>query len=286
MKLIEIEQNTWQWKEWRDQHICATDASVTMGLKPFGRTPLSLWQEKVSGKSKIKSTPEMEKGKALEPFGREYFTKLTAIDVVPAVIESAEFPWAGASLDGLSYDKKTIVEIKVHRPEIYGKTLTGWYPEYIFPQFQHQLMCAELDWLYYFPFDGTHGHCVKIYRDDEFIKKMIEAEKAFWDCLQNLKAPEECPEDYCVIDDPDASDIMERYLGIREQIAELEKQEKNLKLDLQEIAKDRNIICGLGKMTKIFRKGNIDIGLIPQLVGVDLEPYRRKPSEYYLIKEI
>src|SRR6185503_1173517 len=124
MKIIPIEQNTQAWLDYRFKHLMATCSGVIAGeMKRFGRTPLKLWKEKVSGISEVVENEFMKRGKEKEPEARALFTKQTGIDMFPTVIESAEHSWAAASLDGLSYDKKIIVEIKVHSPEIFDKVL-------------------------------------------------------------------------------------------------------------------------------------------------------------------
>lgn len=287
MKEIDIIQGSEIWHDYRNNHIMGTDSSVIAGdLKHWGRTPLKLWQEKIGEESQVIVTERMERGKALEPLAREHFTMLTAIDVYPAVIESEELPWAAASLDGISYDKKIIVEIKVHNEETYAKTLSGYIPESYRAQFQKQMFVGALDWLYYFPFDGSHGHVVKIYRDDAYIKEMIEREKIFWDCICNLVPPEECEQDFEYVDDPYLIKLSWDYKQIKKVIEAYEKEEKLIRDALIEGMNGKNSICGSLKIKQVFRKGSISYGDIPELQGIDLEQYRKKPIEYSMIKEI
>ena len=288
MKIVEgLEQGTPKWYDYRHRHVMATCSGVIAGeMRRFGRTPLKLWQEKVSGESQVIENENMRLGKELEPLAREHFTKLTAIDVVPTVIESAEHSWAAASLDGLSHDQKYVVEIKVHKPEIYAKTLQGYVPEYYKPQFQKQLYVSELDFLYYFPYDGSHGHVVKIYRDDDYIKKMIAAEKIFWDAVCNLEPPEECEEDFEVIQNPFLINLSESYVQIKDRIKELEMEEEELKEEILKRISGKNVICGPLKMQKVYRKGAVEYKAIPELSGVNLDQYRKKPTEYMLIRDI
>jgi len=287
MRLVEgLEQGSVEWHLFRSNHIMATDSSVIAGeMIKFGRTPLKLYYEKRTGISEVKDNENMERGRRLEPVARDYFIAQMGFQVKPAVIESSEHTWAAASLDGIDDKRKSIVEIKIHKPELYEKTLNGYIPEYYFPQFQKQLYVSELDYLYYLPFSNDHGHIVKIYRDQEFIKKMIAAEKEFWQRIQNFNPPDTCDKDFKEIIDDYFLSKAQKYLQIKGDLNWLENEMEAIKTELITYAEEENIRCDFLKIQKVIRRGNVDYKYIPELQGIDLEKYRRSPSEYFLIKE-
>lgn len=285
MRILEsLIQGSEQWYDYRLKRLTATDSGIILGHNKW-RTPYDLWLEKVTGESKIVDNDAMSRGRALEPLARECFSLTTGIDVRPAIIESDEIPWAAASLDGLSYDDSIIVEIKCPLPENYDLSLNGQIPKHYVAQLQKQLFCSGHEWLYYFCFSGTSGHAIKVYRDEEFIKKMIAAEKEFWDRVCNFDPPETCDKDFTEVTDDNFLMKAHKFLDIKSQIEWLENEEAALKTELLTYAEQGNVKGGGLKIQKVVRKGSIDYKQIDVLQGLDLEQYRRSPSEYYLIKE-
>jgi len=58
-----------------------------------------------------------------------------------------------------------------------------------------------------------------------------------------------------------------------------------LRNDLIEMAQGSNCRGGGIKLSKVVSKGTIDYKAIPELAGVDLEKYRKKPTECWKITQ-
>lgn len=289
MKRIELEQGTEQWLEWRRNKITATDSSIITGYNTFpGSSPYNLFLEK-KGYGKIREmTEDMLLGKELEPLARVKFMEKVGTFVKPVCVESSEFDWSAASLDGLSADNKTLVEIKVHRPATFQKVKEAGVPTYYFPQLQKQLYVCELDTIFYFCINRqTHEeHIIQMGRDEGFIKKMIQMELEFLECLETDTPPKECDNDFIEDTSERFNQTASDYLRIKNAIKDLELKEAHLRGELIEMSFDRNTKGNGIKLQKIIRKGNVEYQKIPALQNINLEIYRKPASSSWRILEI
>lgn len=178
-----IKQRTFEWLELRRIKITATDAAAIMGIHPR-KTAEQLFASKLSGEPEG-ITPSMQRGTDLEPLALAEFTRMTGIETQPAVIISESRPWQMASLDGIDFSGQQIVEVKCGGKKTHDMARNGSLPPHYMCQVQHQLSVTELSSGWYFSFDGKEGIVVKIERNEEFIQKMLVAEKEFWDRLMD-----------------------------------------------------------------------------------------------------
>ncbi len=181
MKLVKLKQGTKDWLDWRRSKIMASESSVILQISPY-KTPDELLNEKVRG-FEVVPNHYMTRGTQLEPVALEFFELETGLTMFPMIGQSVTCDWMGASFDGVSLDRKHIVEIKCNGKKNHSLALQGKITSYHNAQVQHQIYVSELDFSYYYSFDGERGVVLKIQRDDKFIENMIEKEKEFWDKL-------------------------------------------------------------------------------------------------------
>jgi putative phage-type endonuclease len=193
MKLINLEQGSPDWVLWREGGLGASDAPTIMGVDYYGVTREQLLREKITGE-KRQSSFSMRRGNRLEPFARElYATQLGyPYKVAPAVIVHPELDWMRASLDGLAENCETgelewIVEIKCWSWDKHDSVLAGICPEVVFPQIQHQLLCAGLsrcDLVSYTEnakfSDEDRLAVLRVPAEPEYQQRLLESECAFW----------------------------------------------------------------------------------------------------------
>lgn len=188
MKIIQgIEQNTDEWRLWRNNHIGASDASIILGLNPW-RTPLQLWEEKVLG-WEVKSNANMKRGQEMENDARFSYESLKG-NLFPAMVaECSLFPYISASFDGYNLELKKGLEIKCgyHSHKL---AQINEIPEYYIAQLQHQMWVGELQEMDYYSFNGKEGILITIERDEDFIENMINKEIEFYECIKNKTPPE------------------------------------------------------------------------------------------------
>jgi hypothetical protein len=64
------------------------------------------------------------------------------------------------------------------------------------------------------------------------------------------------------------------------------KKESVEELIKSKIPEDKLIKINNLRIQKITRKGNVDYAKIPELKAIDLEKYRKAPSQYYQFKGV
>lgn len=266
-------QGSPEWLEMRKSKIGASDAPIIMGVSPW-KTAYELWEEKTGRKESPIMTPWMKRGHDLEPIARSNFEKLIDEDVFPDVIFHEEHDFLMASLDGISMDGKTLVEIKCPGKEAHSIAMAGNIPEHYMPQLQHQLMITGLDKMYYYSFDGNDGIPIVVNRDDDYIKELLAKELEFWEHMQNDTAPKKPEPKYVSRDD-------EEWINLSSRLKELQplvKEYEQCKKDLIALSEGINSEGHGVRVSSYSRSGSIDYAKIPELKDVDLEAYRKKPS--------
>jgi putative phage-type endonuclease len=271
---FDIIQGSQDWLSLRRTKITSKDAPIIMGAF-HKKTKIQLYKEKKEIEVKpVFINKYMKDGMLLEEDARNLFIAKTGIEVKPAI---AIRGWAMSSLDGISACGKYGVEIKVPGEKNHQIALSGNVPPEYYPQVQHHMYVLGLDEFFYFSFDKIDGDPFIVKRDNEYIEKMEAEEKKFFDCLSNNKMPEPSENDYLERSDELWQSCANRWKSVSEAIKELEKEEDELRKQLIFLSGESNTKGGGVSLCQIIRKGNIDYGKVPQLKGVDLEPYR-KPS--------
>jgi len=283
LNTIPLEQGSQNWLDYRKTRIGASDAASIMGVG-FS-TPLELWKEKLGLVTK-EVTSRMQRGTDLEPMAREAFIKEQEVFVAPAVIESKEHTWMFASVDGLSYDGKTLVEIKCPNQKDHALALEGKIPEKYFPQLQHQMLVLNLEMMYYFSFDGNQGARVLVYADSEYQRTLIAKERDFYKKLITFEQPELTDRDYIQKTDYDFLHHVHEYRNLLAKEKEIEQLKENHRNALVHLADKQNVEGGGLRVQQITRRGFVDYSAIPELKSVDLERYRKPSIESVRISEV
>jgi putative phage-type endonuclease len=300
MIIKDYTQGSLEWLEMRKTHIMASDAPVIMGMSPWS-TPLQLWEEKLGLKEPFSGNFATQRGTELEPLALEAYNNHTGNGASPCVVFSEETPWMGASLDGLSKCGKIVVEIKCPGKKNHNLAAFGKIPPEYFAQLQHQLYTSGNNMLHYFSYSEESCYLIEVLRDEVFIKKMLEAEKKFWDMLNNFESPEMMKDDikkkFVQVSCAEWSEISEEVKvilvekkalkeqesSLKSQLKHLEAREAKLKAILVAISKGENAEGNGIKLELTSRKGLVDYSIIPELEGVDLEKYRKPSSESWKV---
>lgn len=269
----DLVQGTIQWLEWRRSKVTATDASICMGISPY-KTPLQLWKEKMGLVSEKEATEAMIKGKQGEPLALKRCQEELGVELSPCVIERE---WMGASLDG--YDGNIIVEIKIS-DKLYEQAQCGYIPDIYKAQMQHQMMTENnVDKVFYYASNGKDDTILVHQRDDKFIHHLMEQEKIFWEQLKNLEMPEPCDRDYLDRTSGEWATYAYEFKKSKQERESWELKEEHYRKMLIKMSQDHNSLgCGV-RLTKVVRKGNVDWNSYQKAVGMDSEPYRKKPIE-------
>lgn len=284
-------QGTEEWLDLRRSSVTASDAPIIMRKSPW-KKPDQLLKEKLGLLPTPYASDAMLRGQKLEEPARCLFEEMTGITVFPAVVFHKGHSWMIASLDGLSIDGKTMVEIKCPGEKGFAEAERGRIPEHYNIQMQHQMLCTGLSKCLYFVFNGERGVLLECERDDALIELLIEKEKVFYECLiSNSPLPLE-ESDYLTIGDAEEVALAWEYAKVKRQIDDLKKREEDLKKKLIERSDDGNFVVAdidgpIIKFTRTMRDGAVDwdqLCIDKKISDATIKKYRKAQIGYYTAK--
>lgn len=283
MKIIDLEQGSQEWLSWRKTVITATDCSCILGNNPW-TTAYKCWQRKLGYIQEQASNAAMERGKALEPAARAQFIERYGPHMTPVVVESSEFDFLGASLDGISEDGQALLEIKCGGAKLHQMAFNQEIPQYYLDQIQHQLLVTGAKRCFYYSYDGTNGICIEVLPDPEFKAKFMPKAREFWKCVAFNEPPALQDSDYKDMSDaPSWKGYAEQYRKLNEQIKGLEDIKESYRKELIKLSGDQNCLGGGIKVMKTTIRGRVDYDAIPEIKGVDLDKYRKNSTSAWKI---
>jgi len=275
MKEIKLEQGSPEWLSWRKTVITATDASCILGNNPWV-TPYKCWQRKLGLIEEQKSNDAMERGKRLEPEARSQFIEQYGIQMQPIVVESSEFEFLGASLDGISQLGNHILEIKCGGAKLHEMASKGEIPQYYKDQIQHQLLVTRAEKCFYYSYNGREGICIEVLPDKEFINKFMPKARDFWRKVAFFEPPPLQDSDFMDMkDNLDWREYSRMYQETDATIKSLEEKKDYLRRKIIQLCGDQCCIGHGIKVIKTSMKGRVAYDEIPEMKGVDLEKYRK-----------
>ena len=275
------------WLALRKTKVSGTDSAVILGVSPW-KTQYQLWEQKLDRRPPDPVTPAMQRGTYLEPLALEKYEEKTGRQMMPSVVFSKERSWQMASLDGISFDKDLILEIKCG-PRVYAEAEKGNIPDYYYAQMQHNMECSDVDMCHYFCWlPDKEGILIEVERDAKYIDKLLDEELAFFLKMQAQTPPEMTDKDVKFVDDSmhPFRLLEDDWLDAKKQLNAWEEKEKALRKRLIEAAGDHSCQGNCAKATRFTRKGNVQYDKIPELEGVDLEQYRKAGSTQWRLSEV
>jgi putative phage-type endonuclease len=287
-----MEQRSAEWHELRKNHIGASDASSVLGVSPW-KTAYELWEEKMGkGVKQPFTNPYMQRGIDLEPEALRAFENATGYLMRPMVLISPKHQFMMASLDGLEIEDKCAVEIKAPGKKDHECALDGQIPEKYIPQLQHQISVTGLAKIYYFSYSPESNKILEVYRDQDYIDKMIEKEAHFYYEHMVKGIPPSNDHQINTIESEQWINVTNELKKIRaknkaakKEIEENEKLEEDITQLLLQMSCGQNAQGNGITLQKIERKGIIPYSTIPMLKQMDLEKFRKPPSSSWRITE-
>ncbi len=280
-----LTQGSKEWLEFRKKKIGGSDAPIIMQKSPWS-TPFKLWCEKLSLVPEKEKTARMQNGLDLEPQARKEFERLSGHIVFPQVLVSKEYDFMMASFDGLDIEQKHAVEIKCPGKVDHESAMDGVVPEKYMPQLQHQMIVAKLEMIFYFSYDENSSKIIEVERNDVYAKKIISEEQKFIRYMENFESPPLTDKDYVARSDREWIENARRWLKVNKQIKELEAEEEEARKSLIMLSNQTNAAGGGVRLMKVMRKGVVDYKAVPSLKEIDLEKYRKAPSESWRLISI
>jgi putative phage-type endonuclease len=267
------------WLEWRNGGVTSSEVAAIMGCCPYKKA-FDVFQRKVGRKSlEEPGNFVTDKGNEMEPIARRIFAHrysiLFGVDETfePKLYEMEGHPFMRSSLDGQSLDGTINIEIKYMGKEGFRNAIDK-IPHHHMLQMQHQMMVSGAERTYYVVIneDETVIHHV-VEPDQDLRETIMSACEYFWRIVERGRWPWESEES-------SIRSRFEAYDQLTEQIKRLEAERDDVKRSIFESDVE---ICGNWRVNTVTRKGNINYAKIPALRGMDLEPYRQKPSVFKTI---
>lgn len=187
MRLLELEQRSQAWLDWRRSGITATESAAILGLNPY-MTPWRLWCEKVGRAlfADLSSNPLVRFGIEHEDEVRQLFELKHLEVVMPVCGEFDEDALFRASFDGLTSAMEP-VEIKCPSEstlaDVRKKGLESTAGRLYRIQLQHQLMVcgAKHGWLVFYDRTNTELVEFEVVRDEALIAEIRSKRREFFD---------------------------------------------------------------------------------------------------------
>lgn len=290
-KILDLEQDTPEWHEFRKGKLGASYAATLVDYNPY-QTQLQLYEDIVFDRKKS-SNAHMRRGKEEEPKAREWFNKWIGKEFKPVVVQSTSNSKLFASLDGFNQEEGIGCEIKTPGISPLLEMMIGNVPDLYEWQIQYQMMITDAPkwWCLGWNYHGQSGYCIETKRDEDKITMLKEAALVFLERLEKHDPPKETEKDWrCILDEKIVSkgDELRRN---NELIKKMKEINDGLKKEIEEYVESldaspcsRFEIGGVGKFYKSSTGRMVDYSKVPELKGVDLEPYRKDATEYWTFK--
>jgi putative phage-type endonuclease len=272
-KLINLKTEK-EWHNWRDQKIGASDAPIIAGLSPYKKRA-DLLEEKRTGKKKPVNDYILNKGHKYEAKMRPIAEMLLGLNLKPAFMESTEFSFMSASLDGFDPEKNIGWECKLCGQDMFEYCVSNKKPpkKYI-RQVQQQILIGDLEKvIFWCGTDETNYTYFDVYRDQKIIDDLIKENKEFWDeWHQKVEAPEEL------------NRLLVNVWEIKKLISRLKKDEKKLMDKIKSIDfKDNYSFRNISYKRSVSYSDSLNMEKVKK--DFDLSSYyERRENIKYLIK--
>lgn len=271
MRIVELEQNTPEWEEFRRTRIGASDVPTIMDGSDNDR--FDLYVRKTSG-SKLFVNRAMERGHELEPDARAWYETVTGYEFPKLTACHDDHDWLMASLDGYSEPTQEVLEIKCPM-DIPDEAIRAPNYNRYWWQVQAQMGVSGARNAALVLYSPEKQVVQPIQRDDAAIERLIESGKQF---MKYLKEEEEYPIPFEERLDTDWFDAAQELKEIREKKKEIEEKEAIVKEALIYLSGEKSCRGNGVSVSREVRRGRVDYTKIPQLKDVDLEVYRKPTS--------
>lgn len=268
-------QGSKEWLEFRKSKITATDAAIILGLSKY-ETPYKLWQRKLGLIEDKEQTPAMKRGIELEPIARNLFNMDNQSNFQPIVAVCKSYEFLAASLDG--YENGEVLEIKCNGEKNHAMAMQGVIPPDHYCQMQLQMFVTDSLKGYYFSFDGNDGKKIEVDFDPQYCQNMIPRLRDFYKQLICFEAPPLQKGDYKEMDSMEWKNLAEDYVLLEKEIKAREEKKDIIRKQLIAMADDTNCFGGGIKVQKTITKGRVTYENVPELKGVNLDPYRKEST--------
>ncbi len=227
---VNVEQQTPEWHKWRAQGAGGSIVAAIMGENPW-QTAYDAWCVKMGLKPEAVRNAAMQRGIDLEPAARAAYIKMVKIPVEPACFVDDEYEFMRCSLDGISECGSILFEAKCMGEKKHVDALNGIVPAYYNPQNQYNMMISKADRCHFVSYRpemvGADTALIIVERDEDYIARMRQAVRDFWQLVISNTPPEQKGDDHILVVYPRPK--MDEYV----MFSEMENRGKNGKKKLR-----------------------------------------------------
>jgi putative phage-type endonuclease len=273
-------QGSRAWHEFRARHIGASEVSAVLGESDF-MTPYQLWQVKTGEAEGFKGNWATQRGTDAEPEIRRLYEELYNVKTTAPVMEYQPWPILSASLDGYSEELGIVAEFKFPAGAKHEMAMRGEVPKTYRAQIQAQLLVSGCDTAHYVSYNGKSIAVVVVKADPAVQERILLACKGFWQYVVDKTPPPGSP---VILESETLEVLATSYKRLSKIADETDTQLKLIRQKLDEIVQeDKAQFHGL-MLTRSTRAGAVEYAKIPELQGVDLDRYRKGPTQTLTIK--
>jgi putative phage-type endonuclease len=287
-----LEQRTEEWHAARKGRITASSVGAILGHAPYATRDdvmRRMVREWVGAEQEFEGNIATEYGTRNEAGALTEYMMETG-NAVEAVGFITRDDWAGCSPDGLIGEEGGL-EIKcpfgLRKDEAPAFKTLKEQPHY-YDQIQFSLWVTGRKWWDFYQWSPNGTMLERVEVDELWQGFSLPHLRQFHaEYVDERKTPDVHLEPKRpIIDTPEARRIMAEYEQICEALDRADERKKELLSNMAVIAMDRNVVFAGRNLTKIEKAGAIAYAkavkaLIP---NADLEPYRGKPSSYWVVK--
>lgn len=273
--ILKLVQGSPEWLAHRLKYRNASETPAVLGISPWV-TAYQLWMER-TGRAQVQVNAAMRRGSELEPVARAAYEKLTGHVMEPLVLVEGEY---SASLDGITLAGDLVLEIKCpwkgRASQLWQAAEAKELPENYSWQVEHQLMVSGAALAHVYVFDGTEGVLVEQTPQPARWETIRRDWDAFMRFIAEDTAPPLCERDTRKREDDSWRSAAEAYLRAKQQAEHSAAAADEAKAALVALTSHPSESGAGVSVTQFWKKGAVDYKKVPQLKGVDLEPYRKE----------
>lgn len=285
-----MEQRSPEWYAARRERLTGSNIGAALGVNPW-KTPEDLIRQMVrdyhGAPSEFSGNMATEYGTAHEPLATmDYMGKTGRHPEECGFYVHPEYPWLGASPDAFVDDDR-LLEAKCpfglrnkKGADLVFKT-SAEQPHY-YAQMQIELACTGRTVCDFYQWTPSGDSLEEVdYSAEWFAENLPRLEKFYQWYLSERDNPDHLEDKAKEINTLKAGKLIEEYDRAKAAIDDAEARKKEILAELVHLSKERDAVIHGRKLTKVERKGNVQYGKVPELKGVDLDPYRAKPSQFW-----
>ena len=303
MKVVDLNQRSEEWLQWRSKGVTASDIPIILGLSPY-KTRWQLWAEKVGriNAPDISNNPNVKRGVRLEDEARQLAEGRYGEVLLPLCGECARWDVLRASFDGLDSAMQPF-EFKAPSESVWDDIEKKGVESSTYKLYEAQVhaqctVAGTTTGRLIFYKEGGQDLDFSVTLTPERENEILEAAKLFWEHVVTNTPPEPDPErDWYIPESGDQQFKWDAYAdawrtqhhriqALKDELKVLEKEQKGIqKAMITLMGPFMQADIGGVKVTRFMKKGSVDYGAYLKDTFPDkdltdeLESYRKASRE-------